>query len=203
MNTFNLKTGDILSETSHYIVKNISKENIIVKHFESGESIAISNSYINNFTKSADYYNEEVLVTKEDKKDGTLGIRSIFENIYDSKVFTVCFKKQDKPKTKKKLELEINELINKFSQEIDTIKKNKKGVTEASKKFVEELIKTPILPYEEGEDRILRGYKVQFDSRDGKYSCIDMDITEENNQRLVNINTIKWLIVDGIKYTVK
>lgn len=203
MNTFNLKTGDILSETSHYIVKNISKENIIVKHFESGESIAISNSYINNFAKSADYYNEEVLVTKEDKKDGTLGIRSIFENIYDSKVFTVCFKKQDKPKTKKKLELEINELINKFSQEIDTIKKNKKGVTEASKKFVEELIKTPILPYEEGEDRILRGYKVQFDSRDGKYSCIDMDITEENNQRLVNINTIKWLIIDGIKYTVK
>ena len=45
-------------------------------------------------------------------------------------------------------------LISDFSKEIDTIQKNKKGVAEAAKKFAEELIKNPILPYEEGEDRL-------------------------------------------------
>lgn len=67
----------------------------------------------------------------------------------------------------------------------------------AAKKFINELIKNPILPYEEGEDRVLRGFKIQFDSRDGRYNCVDMDITEENNIRPVNINTIKWLVIGG------
>ena len=62
----------------------------------------------------------------------------------------------------------------------------------------------PIPKIVEGEDRVLRGYKIQFESRDGKYQCIDMDIEDsENNVRLVNINTIKWLIIDNIKYIVQ
>lgn len=89
-------------------------------------------------------------------------------------------------------------------KEIDTIQKNKKGVADAAKRFAEELIKNPVLPYEEGEDRVLRGYKIQFESRDGKYNCVDMDIdTLSNNIRPVNINTIKWLIYDGVKYIVE
>ena len=39
--------------------------------------------------------------------------------------------------------------------------------------------------------------------RDGRYNCVDMDITEENNIRPVNINTIKWLIIGGTKYIVQ
>lgn len=70
-------------------------------------------------------------------------------------------------------------------------KRIKKGVAEAAKKFAEELIKNPILPYEEGEDRVLRGFKIQFESRDGRYNCIDMDIEDTNNVRPVNINTIR------------
>lgn len=62
----------------------------------------------------------------------------------------------------------------------------------------------PISKIVEGEDRVLRGYKIQFESRDGKYQCIDMDIEDsENNVRLVNINTIKWLIIDNTKYIVQ
>lgn len=82
-------------------------------------------------------------------------------------------------------------MISDFSKEIDTIQKNKKGVAEAAKKFAEELIKNPILPYEEGEDRVLRGFKIQFESRDDRYNCIDMDIEDTNNVRPVNINTIR------------
>lgn len=82
-------------------------------------------------------------------------------------------------------------------------KRIKKGVADAAKKFAEELIKNPILPYEEGEDRVLRGFKIQFGSRDGRYNCIDMDIEDTNNVRPVNINTIRWIILGGTKYVVE
>lgn len=201
-----LKKGFIISESSHYIVENILGSTATLTHFESGQQVQISTSYLENYTNSADLYNQEFKVGKEDKKDGTLGIRSIWENIHSGQVFTVCFKKQDKPKSQKKLNAEISSLIESFSNEIDNVKNNKKGVANCAKQLIEELVKNPILPYEEGEDRVLRGYKIQFSSRDGRYDCIDMDITrtdKESGIRPVNINTIKWLIFDGIKYTVE
>ena len=199
-----IKKGDILSESSHYRVKNILGSSVILEHFESKNEVSIDKEYLHNFCNTADSYITEIKVTKEDKKDGTLGIRSIWENIYNSKVFTVCFKKQDKPKSKKKLQEEIDTIVEQFSNSIDAIKNSKKGVANAAKNLVTELVNNPVLPYEEGEDRVLRGYKIQFESRDGKYQCIDMDIEDsENNVRLVNINTIKWLIIDNTKYIVQ
>lgn len=198
-----LKVGDVLSESSHYVVQSIADSAIYAKHYESGDTVRLGTGYAEGYVDSADEVVEEVKVTKEDKKDGTKGIRSIFEGIHTSQVFTVCFKKQDKPKTQKALNAEIASLINGFSEEIDTIKKSKKGVADAAKKFAEELIKNPILPYEEGEDRVLRGFKVQFESRDGRYNCVDMDIEDDNNIRPVNINTIKWLLIGGTKYIVE
>lgn len=199
-----IKQGDILSESSHYKVKSILGSSVILEHFESKNEVSIDKGYLVNFCNTADGYTTEVKVTKEDKKDGTLGIRSIWENIHSSKVFTVCFKKQDKAKSQKKLNEEIDYLVKQFSADIDKVKANKKGVAEKAKELITELIREPILPYEEGEDRILRGYKIQFESRDGKYQCIDMDIEDsENNVRLVNINTIKWLIIDNTKYIVQ
>ena len=201
-----LKKGSIISESSHYIVENILGSTATLTHFESGQQVQISTSYLENYTNSADLYNQEFKVGKEDKKDGTLGIRSIWENIHSGQVFTVCFKKQDKPKSQKKLNAEISSLIESFSNEIDNVKNNKKGVANCAKQLIEELVKNPILPYEEGEERVLRGYKIQFSSRGGRYDCVDMDITrtdKESGIRPVNINTIKWLIFDGIKYTVE
>lgn len=55
-------------------------------------------------------------------------------------------------------------------------------------------------------ERVLRGYKIQFESRDGRYNCIDMDIQQtdkESGVRPVNINTIKYLIFGGVKYVVE
>ena len=199
-----IKQGDILSESSHYRVKNILGSSVILEHFESKNEVPIDEDYHHKFCNTADSYIAEIKVTKEDKKDGTLGIRSIWENIHSSKVFTVCFKKQDKAKSQKKLNEEIDYLVKQFSTDIDKVKANKKGVAEKAKQLITELIREPILPYEEGEDRVLRGYKIQFESRDGKYQCIDMDIEDsENNVRLVNINTIKWLIIDNTKYIVQ
>ena len=198
------KVGDVLSESTHYkVLADNGNLNFKLKHLESGDVVYIDEKYIHNYLESADDFTNEVKVTREDKKDGTLGIRSIFEGIHGSQVFTVCFKKQDTPKSQRKLNAEIATLISDFSKEIDTIQKNKKGVAEAAKKFAEELIKNPILPYEEGEDRVLRGFKIQFESRDGRYNCIDMDIEDTNNVRPVNINTIRWIILGGTKYVVE
>lgn len=198
------KVGDVLSESSHYkVLADNGNLNFKLKHLESGDMVYIGKEYSHNYLESADDFTNEVKVTREDKKDGTLGIRSIFEGIHGSQVFTVCFKKQDTPKSQRKLNAEIATLISDFSKEIDTIQKNKKGVAEAAKKFAEELIKNPILPYEEGEDRVLRGFKIQFESRDGRYNCIDMDIEDTNNVRPVNINTIRWIILGGTKYVVE
>lgn len=200
----NYKKGDVLSETSHYKVENIIGNSVHLKHWESGNIITISKDYLDNYVRTCDYYNEEVKVSKEDKKDGTLGIRSIWENIHSQQVFTVCFKKQDKPKTNKKIKEEIETVISTFCEEIETVKANKKGVADCAKRLIEQLAVKPILPYIEGEDRILRGYKIQFVSRDGKYDCVDMDIDSlENNIRPVNINTIKWLIFNNVKYIVE
>ena len=199
-----IKKDDILSESSHYRVKNIIGNSVILEHFESKNEVSIDKDYLHNFCNTADSYTTEVKVTKEDKKDGTLGIRSIWENIYNNKVFTVCFKKQDTKKSNKQFTTEVNALAEQMCKEIDQVKASKKGVADWAKKTLHALMSNPIPKIVEGEDRVLRGYKIQFESRDGKYQCIDMDIEDsENNVRLVNINTIKWLIIDNIKYIVQ
>ena len=200
-----LKAGDIISESSHYKVIRTGT-NIDLLHQESGEVVSISKNYLQRYTHSGDEYTEIIEVTKEDKKDGTLGIRSIFEGIHSGQVFTVCFKKQNKPKTKTQLNAEIDHLVQQFSDSIDKVKTSKKGVAAAAKTLISELVREPILPYIEGEDRVLRGYKIQFESRDGRYNCVDMDIERSDKEegiRPVNINTIKWLIYNGKKYVVK
>ena len=76
----------------------------------------------------------------------------------------------------------------------------------AYKEALEFVQSNPIKDYTEGEDRVLRGFKIQFVSRDGKYRCMDMDIEKtekDTGERLVNINTISQLIYNGVKYTVE
>lgn len=201
-----LKSGAVLSESSHYIVKDILGSNVRLTHYESNSEVTIDLNYLKKYTNSADLFTRTEKVTKEDKRDGTLGIRSIWENIHSGQVFTICFKKQDKPKTKKRLNEEIDTLVSQFSEDIDKVKASKKGVADRAKELITKLVKEPILPYEEGEDRILRGYKIQFESRDGRYDCVDMDIVrteKESGIRPVNILTIKWLIYNGVKYIVE
>ena len=206
VNLKEIKIDDVFSEESHYIVTEVTKDSVKFNHLESGREVKLSNEYVKNLLNTSDQYEKEIKVGKEDKKDGTPGIRSIFESIKSSEVFTVVFKKQDKPKSKKKLNEEIDYLIDQFSKDIDKVKASKKGVAEKAKQLITELIREPILPYEKGEDRVLRGFKMQFVSRDGKYRCMDMDIKrtdKETGERLVNINTISILVYNGVRYVVE
>jgi hypothetical protein len=205
VNIKEIEVGDIFSEESHYVVNKIAKDKVEFLHLESGKKVSLSNEYVANLLNTSDQYDNEVKVGKEDKKDGTPGIRTIFENIKSSEVFTVVFKKQDKPKTKKAIEAEKEAQRAEAVALIDKAKKAKKSMATAYKEALEFIQNNPIRDYIEGEDRILRGYKMQFVSRDGKYRCMDMDITrtdKETGERLVNINTISQLIYNGTKYIV-
>ena len=202
-----INKGDVFSEESHYVVKSKGANEVIFTHLESGNDIALNNKYVQNLLKTSDQYEKEVEVTKEDSKDGTkLGIRSIFENIGSSEVFTVVFEKQGKDKTKKAI---AEEKAAQRTLAIDLIEKAKKSKKYMAVAYAEALTfiqENPIKETVSGEDRVLRGYKIQFNSRDGKYNCIDVDLKmkgESNHIRPVNINTIKVLVVNGIKYVVK
>lgn len=201
-----IAVGDIFSEESHYIVCKLNKGTIDFKHLESGEIVKLSNTYVERLLNTSDQYHKEIKVGKEDKKDGTPGIRTIFESIKSSEVFTVVFKKQDKEKTKKAIAEEKAAQREKAIALIDKAKKAKKSMATAYKEALEFIQDNPIKDIIEGESRTLRGYKLQFVSRDGKYKCLDMDIKtsdKETGERYVNINTISQLIYNGIKYIVQ
>lgn len=205
VNIKEIEVGDIFSEESHYVVNKVVKDRIEFLHVESGKKVSLNNEYVANLLNTSDQYDNEVKVGKEDKKDGTPGIRTIFENIKSSEVFTVVFKKQDKPKTKKAIEAEKEAQRAEAVALIDKAKKAKKSMAVAYKEALEFIQNNPVKDYIEGENRILRGYKMQFVSRDGKYRCMDMDITrtdKETGERLVNINTISQLIYNGTKYII-
>lgn len=206
VNLREIEVGDIFSEESHYIVKEVKSESVVFKHLESGKTANLSNEYVYNMLNTSDQYEKEVKVTREDKKDGTPGIRTIFEGIKSSEVFTVVFKKQDKAKTKKQFESEKEAQRMEATSMIDKAKRQKKSMATAYKEALEFVQSNPIKDYTEGEDRVLRGFKIQFVSRDGKYRCMDMDIEKtekDTGERLVNINTISQLIYNGVKYTVE
>lgn len=206
VNLREIEVGDIFSEESHYVVKEVKSESVVFKHLESGKTVNLSNEYVHNMLNTSDQYEKEVKVTREDKKDGTPGIRTIFEGIKSSEVFTVVFKKQDKAKTKKQFESEKEAQRMEATSMIDEARRQKKSMATAYKEALEFVQNNPIKDYTEGEDRVLRGFKIQFVSRDGKYRCMDMDIEKtekDTGERLVNINTISQLIYNGVKYTVE
>lgn len=203
VNLKEIEVGDVFSEESHYVVKKIDKAGIVFNHLESGKEVTLNNKYVEELLNTSDQYTETKTVTREDKKDGTPGIRTIFEGIKSSEVFTVVFTKQDTPKTAKAISAEKEEVREKALEIINKAKTSKKSMADAYAKALEYVQDNPVLDHTPGERRVLRGYKLQFVSRDGKYRCIDMDITDGNAERLVNINTISELVLNGVKYIVK
>lgn len=206
LNIKDIAVGDCFSEEAHYIVKELLPNDINFLHLESGKIVTLGHSYVTDLLNTSDQYFETVKVTREDKKDSQLGIKSIFENIKSSEVFTVVFTKQPASKTKKEIEKEKTTQREAALALIEKARSRKKSMAVAYEKALSYIQNNPIKDYIEGEDRVLRGYKKQFVSRDGKYRCIDLDIKQtekETGERLVNINTIKELIFNGVKYIVE
>lgn len=232
MDINDIQAGDVFSEVSHYAVQSTDKDSVFLKHSESNSIVKLSKEYVSNLLKSGDQYDTEVEVGKEDKlwtakqitdaqrngdllRDGVApnvgdvrvkGIRTIWEELVTPHVFAVCFKKADKAKTKKAIFEEKQAFIQRGIDSINKAKNQKKSMAEAYAIAFDEALNNPIIEFIPGEQRVLRGYKIQFTSRDGKYDCVDMDIEAKGTEsaiRPVNINTIEWLVFNGVKYTVK
>lgn len=222
-----MSNGDVFSEVSHYTLLSHDKEEFKFLHHGSNEPVVLSQVYVEELLHTGNQYQKEVEVGKEDKlwtdkrieewqkaqktgydvkdtpKAGDVmipGIRTIWENIHSAHVFKVCFQKQDEALTAKKLDELREAQISAALESIDKAMKGKKGVAAAAMEQLKNIQQNPILPYAPGEMRVLVGYKVQFTSRDGRYQCMDM---EKKALRPVNINTIEWLVFDGVKYIVK
>lgn len=218
LNLNEIEKGDVFSEIVHYTYQGEKDGQLLMQHHATGAIVSLSKAYVKDLLKTANQYDKTVKVTKEDTfwteskikkagknapdgvREGDLeqkGIRTIWEEIHSQQVFTVCFLKQDKSKTKKAFSEEKNQLIQDLVAKIEKARNSKKSVVDAASEAIEHALDNPILDFIPGEERILTGYKLQFVSRDGKYQCMDMDI---NEPRLVNINTIKWLVYNGVRY---
>ena len=54
----------------------------------------------------------------------------------------------------------------------------------------------------DGTERILRGRLVTPEPLLGRSMCEDLDITSKDRLRLVDHRTIRWIVVEGVKYVV-
>ncbi len=92
-----------------------------------------------------------------------------------------------------------------FAEEVTTT------MTDVAQKLVEShnrpltvcFVKQPAKGEEEGEERVLRGRLLSHEALLGRSYVEDMDKPEKDRVRLVDHRTIKWLVVDGVKYKVK
>lgn len=214
INIKDVQVGDLFSEQAYYNVVKINPTSITFKHLTTGTEVDLGNDYTVNLLCSADSYNDSLVVGIEDKlwtakqltdagnttnQVGDVrvpGMKSIWDGI-GSKVFRVSFIKKGKNLSNTAYNKAIQEKLKEATYTLEKAKTSKKGVTTVALELLEELIRNPINSTVAGEERILRGWKLQHESLDGQYAVMDSDLMEK---RVVNLNTIKWIIVDGVKY---
>lgn len=56
---------------------------------------------------------------------------------------------------------------------------------------------------QDGTERVLRGRLISHEALLGRSKVEDLDTTDAHRMRLVDHRTIKWLVVNGVKYVVK
>ncbi len=227
-----IKTGDTFSELSTYVVNDVKGQKIDFLHVESNSPVRIDFSYIQDCMVSGEQFDSTVTVGLQDKyhtaktveeaiKSGKFkneeefpqvgqvrlkGIQTIFKEIPFKHVFTAVYRKKGTELTEKQLATKKAKLVLDAVARLETIKKQKKGVLDASKEEFMKLLDTNIESYTPGEKRTFHGHKLGGGSATGFYSVKDLkfpdgvsaDVTK--NTRLLNINTLEELIVDGVKY---
>jgi len=214
VNIKDIQAGDLFNELSYFSVVKVNSTSVTFKHLATGTEVDLGNDYVSQLLSSADSYVSEQIVGIEDKlwtakqltdtgnttnQVGDVripGMKSIWDSI-GSKVFRVCFDKKGKKLSNTAYNKAIQEKLKEATYTLEKAKTSKKGVTTVALELLEELIRNPINSTVAGEERILRGWKITHESLDGQYAVMDSDLMEK---RVVNLNTIKWIIVDGVKY---
>jgi hypothetical protein len=187
MKTNQIKKGSILSETSFYVVKEVNTRDITVVD-DLGNEITIGLPYVEKILASADIFETEEKKTMTELAELFIGSPRIAE--------TVAFMKKDVAKTKKAYDLEKNTKI--------------KEITEARvgdvPRLLGELIEHPLSKSIPGELRVMKGRHYGNIDELGRITFVDMEIVNTDptaKLRQVDPRTIQYLVVQGVKYSLK
>lgn len=186
------KVGEILSETAYYVVqKKVSNGDVIVND-ELGNEITLSKAYVDSIDlPSADKFDSE------EEKTATELSEICKSRPYA--VMTVCNIPQGKEKTKKQLAIDRAA----WAEEVGRVFMAKGASA------LEEYASKPVETKEKTEPRTFRGRWVGVPDTFGRVTFIDMEKpipaegAYDSRVRQVDTRTIQWLVVDGVKYTLK
>ena len=195
MKAKDLKVGSILSESSFFTVKKVNPKDVTVVD-DLGNELNISNSYVEAVLSSAELFESEEKKTMTELADLFINSPRI--------AMTVSFFKKDKDKTKTAYNKEVKEAIEK-------VQNAKVSEVEG---LLKDLIENPISKSIPGESRIMKGRHYGFQDELGRIHFIDMELPKEikktkegvsydTRKREVDVRTIQYIIVGGIKYSLK
>lgn len=184
-----LTKGSILSETSFFVVQEVKTDVVIVKD-DLGNEVKINHNYVNSILNSADQFSNDQPKTMTE-------LAEIFINS-PRIAMTVSFYKKDTEKSKKAYEAEkkakIEEIQNATVAQVPSL--------------LNELIENPLSHTIPGELRVMKGRHYGNVDDLGRINFIDMEIERtkadyDDRMRQVDPRTIQYIIVGGVKYTLK
>ena len=157
---------------------------------DDGQKVRLGKGYVEDIMQSGDIFESE------EPKNMT-ELADIFINS-PRVAMTVAFYKKDKKKPVKQYKAEINEVVDKF--------KNAK-VSEIED-IVVNLINNPFKETIPGELRVMRGRHYRQINDLGRVQFVDMEVekkegTYDARLKQVDPRTIQYIIVNGIKYSLK
>lgn len=184
-----VKVGEILSETSFFVVQQVGVSGVTVND-DLGNTLNISHEYVDKILNSADNY------TSEENRT-TTQLADIFIN-NPRVAMTVAFYKKDTPKTKTALKKEKEAMVARFQEA---------RVSDIAG-LVEEFINNPITATIPGELRIMKGRHYGNMDDLGRIQFVDMEAARgtgehDGRNRQVDPRTITYVIVNGVKYNLK
>lgn len=170
-----LKKGDKLSETQYYTVEKVAGNKVQLVNILK-ENIVVDQGYVESCLTSGDQFDTEEKINKTDLT------KLFLEN--PNTVFTVSFNKQVK--------------------EADVTKEILEAYADSTPKALEAAVKKAVKRALNGEERVLVGYHTGNQDEFGRVSAIDMNITDGSHPlRLVDPRNLNYLVLKGVKYTVK
>lgn len=184
-----LKVGSVLSETSFFVVTNVTPQGIVVKD-DNGASLNISTEYVENILQSGEQFITEEKKTMTELADILLANPRV--------AMTVCFRKADVTKGKKVFEAEK-------AAKILAIQNAKVSEVEG---LLSDMIENPLSRIIPGEMRIMVGRHEAKRDDLGRLTMIDMQqekgtAVHDARVRLVDPRSVSYIIVGNVKYSLK
>lgn len=177
-----MKQGQFLSERTYYTIKSVQGDRVIATT-STGDDVELSVDYINTFCSNASVF----ITTK--KVNQTELLKIIASN--SSTAMTIEYQKVDVAKSGKTYRTELADRAEVLKNDFLL-----RGVV-----ALEEALKNPVLNYTPGALRTIVGYPTGVINDNGLLAFIDAE--DKFTLKQVNPRTIKYVMVDGMKYVKK